>query len=99
MSCKAKKNSKYEIKENHINRLQEKYNNLYKDYKELQDKYNILSHFAIETVFSEFNDDVELLARCLFRQKLINRTETEYINPIKDDDNYLTFKKIEVVEV
>lgn len=90
--------SKNEIRENHINRLQQKYNDLYKDYKELQDKYNILSHFAIETVFSEFNDDVELLARCLYRQGLIKRTETEYINPIKDDDNYLDTKRIEVVE-
>lgn len=90
--------SRNEIRENNINRLQQKYNNLYKDYKELQDKYNILSHFAIETVFSEFNDDVELLARCLYRQDLIKRTETEYINPIKDDDNYLDTKRIEIVE-
>lgn len=93
-----KQHNRSEIRDNHINRLQQKYNETYKDYKELQDKYNILSHFAIETVFSEFNDDVELLARCLYRQGLINRTETEYINPIKDDDNYLTFKKIEIVE-
>ena len=90
--------SRNEIRENHINRLQQKYNNLYKDYKELQDKYNILSHFAIETVFSEFNDDIELLARCLCKQGLIKRTETEYINPIKDDDNYLDTKRIEIVE-
>lgn len=93
-----KQHNRSEIRDNHINRLQQKYNETYKDYKELQDKYNILSHFAVETVFSEFNDDVELLARCLYRQGLINRTETEYINPIKDDDNYLTFKKIEIVE-
>lgn len=90
--------SRNEIRENHINRLQQKYNDLYKDYKEVQDKYNILSHFAIETVFSEFNDDVELLARCLYRQGLIKRTEIEYINPIKDDDNYLDTKRIEIVE-
>ena len=90
--------SRNEIRENHMNRLQQKYNDLYKDYKELQDKYNILSHFAIETVFSELNDDVELLARCLYRQGLIKRTETEYINPIKDDDNYLDTKRIEIVE-
>lgn len=93
-----KQYTRNEIRDNHISKLQQKYNDTYKDYKELQDKYNILSHFAIETVFSEFNDDVELLARCLYRQGLINRTETEYINPIKDDDNYLTFKKIEIVE-
>ena len=90
--------SRNEIRENHISRLQQKYNDLYKDYKEAQDKYNILSHFAIETVFSEFNDDIELLARCLYRQGLIKRTETEYINPIKDDDNYLDTKRIEIVE-
>ena len=90
--------SRNEIRENHINRLQQKYNDLYKDYKEVQDKYNILSHFAIETVFSEFNDDIELLARCLYRQGLIKRTETEYINPIKDDDNYLDTKRIEIEE-
>lgn len=92
-----KQYSRNELREKHINRLQEKYNDLYKDYKELQDKYNILSHFAIETVFDEFNDDVELLARCLFRQGLIQRTETDYINPLKDE-NYLEHKKIEVVE-
>lgn len=94
-----KQKSKSEIKEHHINKLQQKYNETYKNYKELQDKYNILTHFAIETVFSEFNDDIELLARCLYRQGLIDRTETDYINPIKDDDNYLSSKKIEIVEV
>ena len=92
-----KQTSRNEIRENHINKLQQKYNDLYKDYKELQDKYKILCHFAIETVFDEFNDDVELLARCLFRQGKIERTETEYINPIKDDD-YLETKRIEIVE-
>ena len=93
-----KQYTRNEIKENHINKLQQKYNETYKNYKELQDKYNILAHFAIETVFSEFNDDIELLARCLYRQGLIDRTETDYINPIKDDDNYLSSKKIEIVE-
>ncbi len=93
-----KQHTRNEIRENHINKLQQKYNSIYKEYKELQDKYSMLSHFAIETVFSEFNDDVELLARCLYRQGLINRTETEYINPIKDDDNYLSYKKIDIVE-
>ena len=92
-----KETSRNEIRENHINKLQQKYNDLYKDYKNLQDKYNILSHFAIEVVFSEFNDDIELLARCLFKQGLINRTETHYINPL-NDDNYLKEKRIEIVE-
>ena len=92
-----KQYTRNEIRENHINKLQQKYNETYKNYKELQDKYNILTHFAIETVFSEFNDDIELLARCLYRQGLIDRTETDYINPIKDD-NYLSSKKIEIVE-
>lgn len=92
-----KQTSRNEIRERHIGRLQEKYNDLYKEYKQLEDKYKILSKFAIETVFDEFNDDVELLARCLFRQGLIRRTQTEYINPL-NDDNYLKEKKIEVVE-
>ena len=78
-----KQTSRNEIRERHIGRLQEKYNDLYKEYKQLEDKYKILSKFAIETVFNEFNDDVELLARCLFRQGLIRRTQTEYINPLK----------------
>ena len=92
-----KQTSRNEIRERHIGRLQEKYNDLYKEYKQLEDKYKILSKFAIETVFDEFNDDVELLARCLFRQGLIRRTQTEYINPL-NDDNYLKEEKIEVVE-
>ena len=97
MENKIKQYNRNEIRNKHINRLQEKYNDLYKNYKELEDKYNILSHFAIEVVFDEFNDDVELLARCLFRQGLIKRTETDYINPLNDED-YLKYKKIEVVE-
>ena len=92
-----KQTSRNEIREKHINRLQQKYNDLYKDYKNLEDKYNILVHFAIETVFSEFNDDIELLARCLVKQNKIKRTETHYINPEKDI-NYLDEKRIEVVE-
>lgn len=79
--------SRNEIKEKHLNSLQEKYNNLLKDYLLLQKKYDRLSHFAIETVFSDMNDDVELLARILHRQGLINRTETEYINPLNENES------------
>jgi hypothetical protein len=35
-----------------------------------------------------------MLARCLVKQNLIRRTETEYINPL-NDINYLKCKKIE----
>lgn len=53
--------------------------NLIQENKELKEKYNRLSHFAIETIFSEFNDDVELLARFLYKEGFINRTKTHYI--------------------
>lgn len=82
-----------EIKETHISRLQEKYNTLYKRNKELENKYEELSHFAIETAFNNFNDDVELLLRCLKRQGLIEFHENEYINPL-NDENYLKTRKL-----
>ena len=74
----VKGHTRNEIKEQSRNKLQERYNNLLKDYIELQNKYEKISHFAIETIFSEFNDDVELLSRCLWKQGLIGRTETHY---------------------
>lgn len=83
-----------EIKENHINRLQEKYNNLYKSHRELENKYEELVHFAIEVAFAEFNDDVEMLLRCLKRQGLVEFYENEYINPL-NDANYLKTRKLE----
>lgn len=73
--------SRNELKEKHINRLQEKYNDLYKENIELKEKYNRLCYASIDAVFSEFNDDVELLARCLYNQGKIARTETYYLNP------------------
>lgn len=90
-----KQTSRSEIRENHINRLQEKYNDLYKDYQELEQKYKRLIHFAIQTVFDDFNDDVELLARHLYREGIIQRTEKYYINPIKDNPNCSLSKEIE----
>jgi hypothetical protein len=79
--------SRNEIKEKHLNSLQEKYNNLLKDCLLLQKKYDKLSHIAIETVFSNMNDDVELLARCLYKQGKISRTETEWINPLNENES------------
>lgn len=90
-----KQTNRSEIRENHINRLQEKYNDLYKDYQQLEQKYERLVYFAIQTVFNDFNDDVELLARYLYRERLIKRTETDYINPIKDNPNCSLLKEIE----
>lgn len=90
-----KQTSRSEIRENHINRLQEKYNDLYKDYQQLEQKYERLVYFAIQTVFDDFNNDVELLARYLYREGLIKRTETDYINPIKDNPNCSLLKEIE----
>lgn len=91
-----KQYSRSEIKEMHITRLQEKYNSLCKSYVELKNKYEELSHFAIEVAFAEFNDDVELLLRCLKRQGLIKFYENEYINPL-NDENYLKTRKSEEV--
>jgi predicted nuclease with TOPRIM domain len=93
-----KQTTRSEIRENHINRLQEKYNDLYKDYQQLEQKYERLVYFAIQTVFDDFNDDVELLARYLYREGLIKRTETDYINPIKDNPNCSLLKEIEKLE-
>lgn len=88
-----KQYSRSEIKGNHINRLQERYNNLYKSNKELENKYEELSHFAIEVAFSDMNDDVELLLRCLKRQGLIKLYENEYINSL-NDENYLKTREL-----
>ena len=85
--------SKNEIKQNHINRLQENYNSIYKDYIETKSKYDRLVMFSIQTAFSEYNDDVELLLRCLYKQGHIKRMEDCYINPLFDD-NTQEYKKM-----
>lgn len=90
--------SREEIKKQHINNLQEKYNILYLEYKELKERYEMLVHRAVETVFDEYNDDVELLARYLYKLKEIDRTDTEWVNPLYEDPYYRKIEEIEPLE-
>lgn len=62
--------------------------------EELEQKYNELSYSAIEVVFSEYNDDVELLARKLLKQGQIKRKGDYYINPDYDEFNNIEKRKI-----
>lgn len=70
-----------EIRENHISRLQEKYNTLQKEYKALKNNFESLIDISIDVVFNEFNDDVELLARKLYKLGIIERDDNTYIFP------------------
>jgi len=68
-----------------------------KEIEKLKEKYSKLSHSAIEAVFSDYNNDVELLARRLLKQGLIKREDNYYINP--DYDEFNNLEKREVGEV
>lgn len=61
--------------------------------EEKNKKYEELSKSAVEAVFSEYNEDVELLARCLYKQNIIkDRDKQYYYNPL-NNDNYLNKKQ------
>ena len=70
-----------EIKKAHIDRLQENYNTVMKDYKTLQVKFEQLIDSSLDVVFSEFNDDVEMLARKLHKFGIIELKDGFYIFP------------------
>lgn len=78
------------------NRLQEMYNNLRKKHKELENKYERLVHFAIDTAFSDWNNDVELLLRELHKQNKVGIEGNSWVN-LEDRetrDNILRIKAI-----
>lgn len=66
------------------NKLQEMYNNSRKNYKELENKYERLVHFAIDVCFSENNADVELLLRELHRQGKVEMSDKEWLKLDKE---------------
>ena len=74
-----------EIRQMHIDKLQENYNILQKDYKKLKDEFEIFIDIAIDVVFNEFNDDVETLARKLNKLGIIEKQDNAYIFPKNRD--------------
>lgn len=80
-----KQYSRSEIRQMHIDRLQENYNILQKDYKKLKDEFEIFIDIAIDVVFNEFNDDVETLARKLNKLGIIEKQDNVYIFPKNRD--------------
>ena len=66
---------------------------LKKENKELQYDFDILINRAIETAFSQYNDDVELLLRYLIKKGYVRKDKEYYYNPLGDDLNYLKKKE------
>ncbi len=78
-----KQYTRAEIKKMHIDKLQENYNRLQKDYKILKDNFESIIDIAIDVIFNDFNDDVELLARKLYKLGIIEKQDDIYIFPEK----------------
>ena len=64
-----------------------------KEIEELQYDFDILRNRAIETAFSQYNDDVELLLRYLSKKGYVKKDKEYYYNPLGDDPNYLKKKE------
>ena len=76
-----------------FDRLIEELDNKEKEIEELQYDFDILRNRAIETAFSQYNDDVELLLRYLSKKGYVKKDKEYYYNPLGDDPNYLKKKE------
>ena len=90
-----KQHTRNEIKKETRDRLQERYNNICKDYYELKGKYDRLVHFAVEVAFSDFNQDVEILLRYLNKIGIVETDGNLWINPYHWDPNLVEEKEID----